>query len=240
MMCDEDFYSDLPDDNELAFLRLENRFRRQLREKTEQKGQIAPDLYLEYINKVHAAVRALDLPILAQFKSPALGQAVNGYSEISPEIENFIIQVKIRNGRRTKGYSVALDATTKEKIRHLIGQIRSMVDKLDVDIRKKEAFYARINALSDEIDRDRTKYGAYAALLIEMSNTAGKVARNLNPARKLLNNIGRLFGLAQDLESSEPQLRLEAPRRRLPPPNDAGAGTSDAETEPSVPWVRTR
>jgi hypothetical protein len=221
----EDLYSDLPEDNELAFLKLEAVYREELRKNTEQSNSAVN--YLEYVNKTLAAAHALELPILRDVKTPEVGNAVNVFSALSPKIENFVMQVKIRRGRRVKGYSVALDSVTKEKVCDLISQIRSIVDKLEVHIRKKEALYARLTALSDEVDRDRTKYDAYAALAIEMSDIAGKVTRNLNPARKLLENIGKYFSMARDAEDTTPQLRLEAPRRRLPPPTEADVAQPD-------------
>ena len=101
------------------------------------------------------------------------------------------------------------------------------MNRLEVDIRKKEALYYRITALSDEVDRDRTKYDAYAGLAIEISNTGGKVARNLRPVSRLLDAIGKLFGMAQDAEADKPQLQLEGPRLQLTPPNQTDATQSD-------------
>jgi hypothetical protein len=228
-MTDDDLYSDLPEDKELAFLQLEENFRNELFDKCNQPN--AGLAYMEYLNKTHAVARALELPLLEDMPDFNTGNSQVVYSGLSPRIENYIIQVRIRHGRRTKGYSVALDAVTKEKVRHFIAQIRNIFDRLEVDIRKKEAFHARLTALSDEVDRDRTKYDAYAALAIEMSDTAGKVTRNLNPARKLLEGIGRLFSIARDAEDNKPQLRLEAPRRLLSPPNGADVAQSDSEPE---------
>ena len=229
---DDDLYSDLPEDSELAFLQLEDAFRQKLVTKTRQTQ--APIDYMEYLNKTHAAAHALRVDVLQDMPQPEVGNALAIYSAVSHKIENYIIQVKIRNGRRTKGYSVALDSVTKEKVRHLIGQIKTIVDRLEVNVQKKEALYARITALSDEVDRDRTKYDTYAALAIEMSNTAGKVTRNLNPARKLLDSIAKLFSMAKEAEAGKPQLRLEAPRRQLAPPK-ADVAESDLETGTRAP-----
>jgi hypothetical protein len=226
----EDLYSDLPEDNELAFLKLEDVFREELRQRTRDGPN--PVHFMEYVNKTLAAARALELPILQDVKAPDVGNANSIYGVLSPQIENFIIQVKIRHGRRVRGYSVALDSVTKEKVRHLISQIRSIFDRLEVGVRKKEALYARLTALSDEVDRDRTKYDAYAALAIEMSDIAAKVSSNLNPARKFLDGIGKLFSIARHAEDTKPQLRLEAPQRRLPPPTEADVAQSDLEPGP--------
>ena len=162
-MSDTDLYSDLPDDNELAFLVLEDQFRKELQVKLQQPA-MAAHAYLEYLNRINAVALALELPVLHDTQGLELGNAQTLFdSRVSPQIENYIIQVKIKHGRRAKGYSVALDAVTKEKVRHLIGQIKSIVDRLEVGIQKKEALYARIRDLTDEVDRDRTKYDAYAA-----------------------------------------------------------------------------
>jgi hypothetical protein len=225
MAIDDDFFIDLPEDSELAFLQLEEKLRSELQEKTKQNQNTL--FYMEYLNQIHAIARGLALPILEKFEVPQVGDAINVFTAVSPEIENFIIQVKIRRGRRVKGYSAVLDSMTKEKVRHLIAQIKSIVDRLEVDIRKKEALYYRLTALSDEVDRDRTKYDAYAGLAIEISNTSGKVARNLRPVSRLLDAIGKLFGMAQDAEADKRQLQLEGPRLQLAPPNQADATQSD-------------
>src|SRR5260370_39036092 len=54
---DDDLYSDLPEESELAFLQLEDAFRQKLVTKTRQTQ--APIDYMEYLNKTHAAAHAL-------------------------------------------------------------------------------------------------------------------------------------------------------------------------------------
>jgi len=138
MAIDDDFFIDLPEDSELAFLQLEEKLRSELQEKTKQNQNNL--FYMEYFNQIHAIARGLALPILEKFEVPQVGNAINVFTAVSPEIENFIIQVKIRRGRRARGYSAVLDSTTKEKVRHLIAHINSIVDRLEVDIRKKKLY----------------------------------------------------------------------------------------------------
>ena len=184
---------------------------------------------MQYLQRINAVSHNLGLPIVLSLQNMVVSTAVSTYLHKASEIEAYIIHVKIKHGRRKRGYHVALNPTTKETVRHLIAQIRSIVDRLEVNVQKKEALYARITALSDEIDRDRTRYDAYAALAIEMSNTTGKVYRNLRPAGGLLDRIGKFFGMAKEAEASKPQLQLEAPRLQLAPPNEADA-TPEADT----------
>ena len=51
-------------------------------------------------------------------------------SGILSEVEHYIVQIKIRHGRRVKGYSVTLDPNSKSIIRHHLDQIRAMIDRL--------------------------------------------------------------------------------------------------------------
>src|SRR5258705_8657554 len=107
-MTDDDLYSDLPEDKELAFLQLEENFRKELFDKCNQPNVSLA--YMEYLNKTHAVACALELPLLEDMPDFNTGNAQGVYSGLSPRIENYIIQVKIRHGRRTNGYSVAPDA----------------------------------------------------------------------------------------------------------------------------------
>jgi hypothetical protein len=104
---------------------------------------------------------------------------------------------------------------TKEKIRHYLGQVKAIVDRLEkISDAKREALYDRINDLLSEVDHNRTKYEAYAALAIEVSNTTGSVARNLRPAGSLLDRIAKLFGSAKEAENTK---ALPPPQKRLSP-----------------------
>jgi len=116
MAIDDDFFIDLPEDSELAFLQLEEKLRSELQEKTKQNQNAL--FYMEYLNRIHAIARGLALPILEKFEVPQVGNAVNEFNSVSPEIENFIIRVKIRRGRRAKGYSVV--QIPRQKKRYVI------------------------------------------------------------------------------------------------------------------------
>jgi hypothetical protein len=129
-----------------------------------------------------------------------------------------MVQIQIVHGRRVRGYSVQLDALTKSKIRHYLEKIREIIDRLEVPLPKKEALTARITALSDEVDRDRTRFDAYAGLALEIAATGGEVAQRLNPVRKFLDSIASLLGYAKQAENARPALPAPHERKRLTPP----------------------
>jgi hypothetical protein len=106
-----------------------------------------------------------------------------------------------------------------------LNQIKGVVDKVELDDRKKESLYSKINALANEFDQDRTRFEVFAALFIEMAGIAGQAAEKMEPARKWLNSIAKWFGTAKTHEDANPQLpphrepkKIEAPRKRLPAP----------------------
>jgi uncharacterized protein YoxC len=76
----------------------------------------------------------------------------------------------MRHARRVRRYSVALDASTRRKIRHYLEQIKEIGDRLDASERKKERLYDKINALVEEVDKDRTRFDAAMDLVLEVSS----------------------------------------------------------------------
>jgi hypothetical protein len=73
------------------------------------------------------------------------------------------------------GYTFGRMYSPDSKIRHYLEKIREIVDRLEVPLPKKEALTAKITALTDEVDRDRTRLDAYAGLALEMAATGGEV-----------------------------------------------------------------
>ena len=127
-----------------------------------------------------------------------------------------------------------LDASTKSKIRHYLEKIREIVDRLEVPLPKKEALTAKITALTDEVDRDRTRLDAYAGLALEMAATGGEVAHRLNPARKFLDSIAGLLGYAKQAEDARPSLPAPHERKRLTPPRKERLPAPEPPRQPDL------
>ena len=221
-MVDDGEYIELPEEDEQAFLQLEKKFRAEMNEelKEYEERQVNNDTaYLSYINRTVAAAKTLHLGILQDFEIPShRANLWDAYQEFNTIVEHYMVQIQIVHGRRVRGYSVRLDASTKSKIRHYLEQIRQIVDRLEVPLPKKEALTAKITALTDEVDRDRTRLDAYSGLALEMAATGGEVAQRLNPARKLLDTVAGLLGYAKQAEDARPSLPAPHERKRLTPP----------------------
>jgi hypothetical protein len=219
-ISDDDEYPDLAEDPDVAFRQIEKKFRAELDEHLERSDGHNSDIFmLSYINRTVAAAKTLEIEPIKDCEVPSPRNNVwEEYQEFRTVIEHYLVQVQILHSRRVRGYSVRLDASTKSKIRHYLEKIREIVDRLGVPLPKREALTAKITALTDEVDRDRTRLDAYAGLALEMAATGGEVAHRLNPARKFLDNIAGLLGYAKQAEDARPSLPAPHERKRLTPP----------------------
>jgi hypothetical protein len=220
-MISDDELVDLPDDPELAFVQCERKLRNRLLDSLrESEGYDIASYKLEYINHVVAIARGLNLPFFDNYNVPTVEKNIESfYTQFLQDVDHFTVQIRMRHARRSKLYSVALDRATKQKIRHYLDQIKLVVDDSRVFQRKKEALYSKINALADELDRDRTRFDAAMALVLEVSATAGEAVENLEPARKWIDSIARLLGRAKEAENTAaPRLPGPMERKRIEPP----------------------
>jgi len=237
-MADNEEYTDLPEEDEQAFIKLERKFRAELHQESRlanesEQNDYSP--YLSYINRTVAAAKTLHLGILHDFEIPShRANLWDAYQEFNTIVEHYMVQIQIVHGRRVRGYSVQLDPSTKSKIRHYLDKIREIVDRLEVPLPKKEALTAKITALTDEVDRDRTRLDAYAGLAVEMAATGGEVAQRLNPARKFLDSIAGLLGYAKQAEDARPSLPAPHERKRLTPPRKERLPAPEPTRQPDL------
>ena len=109
---------------------------------------------------------------------------------------------------------MAFDAATKQKIRHYLGQIRNIVDQLDVNEHKKEKLFNKIDDLATEVDRDRTRYEIFGAFVIAASGTIGEAYNKVEPA---VASIAHLFWGAKEKDEI-PALPAPTKRKAIAPP----------------------
>lgn len=222
-LISDDELLNLPDDPELAFVQYERTLRDKLHtEINESGGYNEQSLQLEYINHVIAAVKALELNILSEWMVPKVNENISRlYDQFCSDVDHFTVQIRFKHVRRIKYYSIALDPTTKQKIRHHLTKIKEIVDRLEVPDKKREAFYSRIAALESEVDRDRTRYDAVMALILETADTSKEVVQRVKPVRKFIDSITALLKEAKDEEDkTSPGLPAPSERKRIEGPRN--------------------
>lgn len=232
----EDLLLDLPEDPELQFVIYEQRLCEQMWERIGSSQYVnEQDQKLYYLTKVMAFHDAHDLKMLTK---PHLPRRAEDFDRLFDEFLDSVIywstQIEVRHANRLRPISTILSLTDdiRSQIHTYIGKIREAIAPIELKPAKKEALYAKLNALADEVDRDRTKGEALMAFTIELASTGGEAARELKPARKLADSIADLFGRAKDfaetlgLPSPADPRRIEPPRKQLPP---SEAGNQDDE-----------
>jgi hypothetical protein len=220
---EEEVYANLPDDPEEAFVRLEKFYR----EQSEAKLRVSENstdqrvIFVDYISKVIAAISELGLTAKFETKVPRIQEVdFNTYAEFGKDVQHYRTMLQIRQSRRSKGYSVRFDSATKQKIRHHVEQLRIVVEKLEVNQDKKENLLKKLDAFVVEVDRDRTRFEAWGAVMVQAAEVLGDAADKAEPARKWLDSIGRLIWGAKNDEDTK-QLSPPKEVKQIEPPRSS-------------------
>jgi hypothetical protein len=229
------FYSDLPEDPERIFLVLEERFRRDLDQKTEKidwEQYFPENECLEYMRRTSAAAQELSLAITPQLKVPSIKNLNRSdYFEFRGDIDHFCTVLQIRHARRDMGFTVRFDNKAREIISHHLKSIKEIFLKLDdVEDWKREALLNKLTDLEKEINRDRFQYKIWAAFIIESAGVIGAAADKMESVRRLIDSISYLlYGAKQNERQSLPApttpKQIEPPRRSPPSPSKRGRST---------------
>lgn len=212
-----DPYQDLPEDPEEAFLKLEAHFFAECERKLEAVSQNdrIDIIYVNYIAKVLAAIKALELE--GEFKSevPSIEDVdFNTYLNFNKDVMHYCTMLRIRRSQREQGYSVQFDDTARVKIHHHLNQVLDIFQKLEIDDRKRDKLISRLNELQGEVDHRRTRFDRFAALTMEVAGVIGDAAER-SKIVDLLDAVGRVFWGFQ----TEKQRQLPAPnQKKLEPP----------------------
>ncbi len=222
-----DEYINLPEDPELAFVEYENRLR------NDMNAQIAHDNSNIYEAKRYYALQVMafhDAWSFSFLMRPELVGVWNNFDEIFDSFQNEVLywttQIKIRHAHRLRAISTILCLTPdiRQQLHHYITKIRETLTPIELPENKKEVLFAKLNALADEIDRDRTKTEAWTAFTLELISVGGKAAKVLQPVKEFSDSIGNLLGKAKELSdrlgipSPQTPKRLEAAKKQLPKP----------------------
>jgi hypothetical protein len=197
-------------------------------------GQRAYD-DLHYMMAVLAAAKEYGIEELTHFKLPSTTD--DDWRDICRDFraEATLVshQLLIRHGSEIS--AVALNPATKEKISHLLSQMREAVQKADVAAEKKDRLFSLIDRLQYEVDREMTPVHAYGELFITICAYMGEGVKKLEPAVQLIERIAGALGEARDALTGPWRLPTRREPKRLEPPkgNSAGDGLS---VEDEIPF----
>lgn len=238
-VTDEELHN-LPEDPGAAFVEFEKLLRARLEEaisRSEENNNGNFDyLTLDYMNGVVTAARLYGIATLNNWElaSPN-NHGWHQYRAFVADVDACTLEMRMRRVRREREYSVVLNAATKIKLSHMLAQMREAVEQLDISVAKKDRLRSRINALQEEIDRERTAFQAFGALMIEVCDDFGEAAKRLAPVVEMVERIGAAIGIAK--RSEAPSAQLPPPQKRLEPPKNSKKRSSfDKALEDEVPF----
>lgn len=237
-MSDENLYAELPEDPEQAFLILEQRFRDECNRQinSAHESERTDVYYVDYIAQVLATINALGLEAEFDAQVPKIEEVdYNTYLNFGKDVKYYRTMLEIKRGRRVQKFSVRFDGSTKQKIRHHLTKVREIVENMEVSQDKKEALLLKIGALEQEVDRDRTRFEAYAALVIESAGVLGDAADKLESVRKWLDTIGRVIWGAKKEEDAK-QLPPPAELKRIQPPQTTEQLPENDNLDDDIPF----
>jgi hypothetical protein len=242
-MSEADELLDLPEDPELAFVQYEKRRREAMQNRVESLFD-APgyddhrqyydpkieQVKLRYLSEVMGIHDAYELGFLTKPEKLYLGSEDFDFyfNEFERDVAYWTTQLAIRHAKRLKGISTILHLTPeiRRDIHACITRIREIITPMHLPDKKKEAIFKKLNALADEIDRDRTNSEAWTAFSLEIASTGGQAAREFKPVKDLVDAILDFLAKAKAMAEAKLGLpgpptpkKLEAPRKQLPGPD---------------------
>jgi hypothetical protein len=210
-------FENLPADADAAFMTLVEHFRELLDQSLSGREQedTRPELR-DFMNNVLAAARELGIESFSSWTVPSYADVYSEYGEFDLFLKQYFLRVSIRRIKTAKVFSVSLDQAARERIHGLIAKIRKVIDSVDLEDRKKNSLFAKLNLFEADVDRNRTRFDNAMSFIIEAADAAKKVGESLNPLNEMLKRISEIMGHAKDKEPED--LQLPAPPKKLEPP----------------------
>jgi len=231
-----EYYKELPDRVDDAFLAIEREARNHYDEvfaNLDDFGSASSAQY-EYMVKVQAAARHAEIDTLMKIDipSPTREDTYNFYNLFRADVEAAIIDIRFARIKGADQFSVELDAKAKSDIHDHIGKIRQVIEQADLDQNKKNALFDRLTALAAEVDRNRTRFGAFTSNALVLAVVADKYISLMRFISPMLERLGKA-------KSDEETHGLPPPKRRAilePPKAEPSAQRATADTDDEIPF----
>ncbi len=216
----DDEIAGLPEEPEQRFVGLEAIVRSRYEEAFEllANNESSAPLMRRYMSIVLPAAKYYGIEALSNWAQPPPDAEWDLYNAFFADVDFCITTLRLRNIEQVSAHSVALDADTKTKLRQMLEHVRQTVQMLDISVAKKEAFFKHLNNFQAELDRGRTRWQAFAALMIEACDDVGKAAEKLEPVVRILERVGAALGVAKRAENAQPRLPPPKETRKIEPP----------------------
>ena len=207
-------YGGLSADDDIAFIDLVKKYQKSYSRNVSEK--------MSYMNKVISAAKSLNIQKVKDIKMPPMddydGVKLQKYENFLHILDEYFENFKIINGRRVSKFSVKLSVSEKEKLRHFIEQIKCTVEISQLSTGKKEAIFKKLASLALEIDRDRTRFEAFADVVSDLAHVSRNLADGAEPWWKWAKPMFEILGSAKESEDQQAALPSPEEQKKLEPP----------------------
>lgn len=169
---------------------------------------------------VHAAASVCEIEALTEYELCCTDEPHfdNNFQRFYLAANRIVLEIQMTRAKRTRRYSVELDADAKTRIHSLISNIRQVVEASELDERKRTELLDKLSAFAAEVDRARLRLDIWMDTLLTVSSTVGKAAKNLTPLARFASEITDIVALAKEQFESRVALSPKKERVRIGPP----------------------
>lgn len=211
-------YDDLPDDPEVAFVRLYERYHEEYQERIRGEQDTRAEA-VDFMNTILGVARGLGIQGFDAWSIPdEWDEIYSVFTGFDRALKRYVMEIKVRKSRVTKVYSVSLSEDDKERIHGLVREIRDVLTKADLQDRKRNSLFAKLALFEADVDRVRTRFDNAMLMSLEITGVAAEATGTLKPVNELLRRIQSIMGLAKDKEPEQNQLPPPAEHKKLPSP----------------------
>lgn len=223
MITEEDFEAASESSPDMAFVRLERKFRAVYEQNIESSdnGNSYSHYTIEYINHVVATAQALGLDLFEFYSIPSENDIYEEYRRFRHQVDNFTVKILISHTRSGPRNSIGLDEREKKHLRAYADAIKGVIDQSSLVPAKKDRLYEKINAFVAELDRERMPLQKFHDVVLGLATIGAEAADKLEPAWKWVRLGAELLGARLENEQKKlppPVKKIEPPKRQIATP----------------------
>lgn len=151
------------------------------------------------------------------------------FGRFKSKVEYLTTRFRLRQHRVASGSIgtlIAIGSNYKSEVAGLLDTIRKIVSQEVKDVHKRDNILSKIASLQSEVDRDQTTVDALFSRMLDLSQTIGKAAENIEPLVKLMERVKKVFW-----DAPEKVRQLPRPERQKLIRQDKAEQKSDMDDE---------
>ena len=118
------------------------------------------------------------------------------FGRFKSKVEYLTTRFRLRQHRIASGSVgtlISIGSNYKSEVGGLLDTIRKIVNQEVNEVQKRDSILAKIASLQSEVDRDQTTVDALFSRMLDLSQTIGKAADNLEPLVRLMERVKKIF-----------------------------------------------